>query len=220
MAGLTVAEAQTRVADLLDDPNNTRWSVAKKSAALQAALSACMIDFVASGGTAFDEPVTGTTTTSGTLTVTDALSHIRSVQVVQGTRRVAIRSVAPADIELVDTVPRDVRLVAVREWVVPSTTTNLLVSDNAATGPSWHAFDQWVCAQAALDLGITDNDKRPGLEAAWARYREAAVGRIATPKSRAAPLPRADWSYADDLGWSWDATSQTLTLGRIRGELW
>lgn len=219
MAGLTVAEAQTRVADLLDDGNNVRWPLTKVTAGLKAALSACMMDYVGAGGTAFDEVVTGTTA-AGLLTVTDPLQHIRSVQVVTGVRRTPIRPVQLQDIEMVDPAARSVRLVGIREWVVPSTTSNLLVSNNAVTGPSWHAFDQWVCVQAALDLGIFDNDKRPGLEAAWARYRDAAINRTSTPKSRAAPLPRSDWSFSDDLGWAWDATTQTLTLGRIRGEMW
>lgn len=220
MAGLTVAEAQTRVGDLLDDPNGVRWSAAKVLLALRPALSTCLMDYAGNGGNAFDEPFTGTTSATGTLTLTDPVQHIRSVQVVTGNRRIAIRSVSPQDIEMTDVAARALRIVGIREWVVPSTTTNRLVSDDTTTGPSWQAFDQWVCAQAALDLGITDNDKRPGLEKAWARYRDSAINRVATPRSRAAPLPRSDWSFADDLGWAWDATTQTIQLGRIRGELW
>lgn len=221
MSGLTVAEATTQVADFLDDPNNVRWTLAKKTGALKAALSACIHDYTNAGGTAFDEVKTGTTSASGALVVsTPIVQHIKSVQVVTGNRTVTIRSATTQDLEILDAAARSVQLIINREWQVPSTTTNMLVSNDAVTGPSWRAFDQWVCAQAALDLGITDNDKRPGLEIAWARYRDAVISRITTPRSRPAPLPRSDFNFADDLAWAWSPLTVTLQLGRIRGELW
>lgn len=221
MSALTVAEAITRVADLLDDPGNRRWSTAKITGALKSALSVCVQEYGDMGGTAFDEEATGTTTSSGALVIASpVISRIKSVQVVTGNRRVILQGCQPRDIEIYDQVARDLSLIINRDWQVSATTTNQLVGADATTGPSWFAFDQWVCAQAALDLGISDNDKRPGLEAAWARYREAVLTRVPSPRSRTSPLPRSDYSFTDNLGWAWDSTSQTVRLGRMRGEWW
>jgi hypothetical protein len=221
MSALTVAEAITRVGDLLDDPNNIRWPTTKVTGALKVALSVCVQEYGDAGGTAFDESITGTTSSAGALVVASpVISRIKSVQVVTGNRRVVIRGCRPQDIEIYDAAARDLAIVIDRDWQVSSTTTNQLVGDDAATGPSWFAFDQWVCAQAALDLGISDNDKRPGLEASWARYREAVLSRVQTPRSRVAPLPRSDYTFTDNLGWTWDQTTATVQLGRMRGEWW
>ena len=221
MSALTVAEAITRVADLLDDPGNRRWSTAKVTGALKTALSVCVQEYGDVGGTAFDESITGTTTSTGALVIASpVISRIKSLQVVTGNRRVVLMGCQPADIEVFDQVARSLSLLIVRDWQVSLTTTNQLVGDDSTTGPSWGAFDQWVCAQAALDLGISDNDKRPGLEAAWNRYRDAVITRVPTPRSRVAPLPRADYNFTDNLGWAWDATSATVQLGRMRGEWW
>ena len=88
MSALTVAEAITRVADLLDDPGNRRWSTAKVTGALKTALSVCVQEYGDVGGTAFDESITGTTTSTGALVIASpVISRIKSLQVVTGIRQ-------------------------------------------------------------------------------------------------------------------------------------
>lgn len=205
---------------MLDDPNNVRFTAARTTAALKAAISVCVQDASDAGVTAFDESVSATTSTSGTLVLTPLVLRIKTVQATVSNRRQTLQGGQPQDIEMSDVTPRDLVVVFNRDWQLSTTETNQLIGLDAVTGPSWQAFDQWVCAQAALDLGVSDNDKRPGLEAMWTRYRDTVLTRASSPRARPAPLPTSTWGWASRLGWAYNATTQTLQLGRMRGEAW
>jgi hypothetical protein len=91
------------------------------------------------------------------------------------------------------------------------------VGDGATAAASWHAFDQWVCVEAAALCGITDNDKRAGIERMRASFRASVMARTNTPYSR--PLPDAEvalaWpSWWDRLGYIYTQhpTSPTIQL--------
>ena len=47
---MTLAEARTNAAQLLDDPNSRRWSTTQVDFALQSAVSRCLQDYVGNGG--------------------------------------------------------------------------------------------------------------------------------------------------------------------------
>ena len=48
-----------------------------------------------------------------------------------------------------------------------------LVGVASVAAPTWPAFDHWIIADAALQLGVRDNDQRPGLERLQPEARSA-----------------------------------------------
>jgi hypothetical protein len=218
MAGLTLAQARTRVADLLDDPNNSRWSTTVIDISLQAALSACLSDAVTAGCDAFNTEVSVTTTSGGLATLTGPILAVRTVQINTGSG--AYYTVAPIvreDRRILEQSVRDLVVEVVKDYQIPTNTGHPLVGDGATAAATWPAFDQWVCAEAALMCGVFDNDQRKGLQMMRDSLRKSVMARINTPFSR--PLPDAEvalaWpSWWDRLGFIWTQhpTAPTLQL--------
>lgn len=224
MAATTLADARIIVADHLDDPNNRRWTTTQIDRALQPAVSTCVSEYADAGGKQFDVETSATTSASTgavALTSSDPLL-IRNVQVLSGERYSPVMPARRIDRTAADKVARTLRCDVVRNYTIPTTASHALVGNGATPAPTWPAFDNWVCAEAALLCGIKDNDMRPGLEAMAGRFRSAVLARANSGKSRPLPLPRDELAWAYDLGWTWDPTAQTIYLVRIPqlGGLW
>jgi hypothetical protein len=218
MAGLTLAQARTRVADLLDDPNHVRFTHGVIDVSLQAALSACLSDAVSAGCDVFNVEVSATTTSGGLATLTGPLLRVATVQVSTGSG--AYYTVAPLtreDRRILEQSARDLVVEVVKDYHIPTTTTHPLVGEGATAAATWPAFDQWVCVEAAALCGVMDNDKRAGLDRMRESFRASVMARINTPFSR--PLPDAEvalaWpSWWDRLGYIYTPhpTSPTIQL--------
>lgn len=217
MAGLTLAQARTRVAGLLDDPNNKRWSTTEIDISLQAALSMCLSDAVTAGCDAFNTEVSVTTTSAGLATLTGPLLAVRTVQVSNGGTYYTVAPLVREDRRILEESARDLVVEVVKDYQIPSNTSHPLVGDGATAAATWPAFDQWVCVEAALLTGVMDNDQRRGLEKMREHFRASVMDRINTPFSR--PLPDAEvalaWpSWWDRLGYIWTQhpTAPTIQL--------
>lgn len=217
MAGLTLLQARTRVLDLLDDPNGVRWSTTRIDVSLQAALSMCLSDAVTAGCDAFNTEVTATTTSGGLATLTGPILRVCSVQVSNGSTYYTVAPLVREDRRILEESARDLVIEVVKDYQIPTDTSHPLVGSGVTPAATWHAFDQWVCVEAALLSGVMDNDQRRGLEKMREAFRMSVMDRINTPFSR--PLPDAEvalaWpSWWDRLGYIWTQhpTAPTLQL--------
>lgn len=201
MAGLTLAQARTRVANLLDDPNKVRWSDAVIDISLQAALSQCLSDVVMAGCDVFDQEVSVTTDSTGLASLTGPLLAVRTVQVATAPNNFyTVAPIVRRERQLLEAAVRNLVVEVVPDFQISTTSTHPLVGAGATAAATWPAFDQWVCAEAALLNGVFDNDSRKGLERMRDGLRKSAMDRINTPFSR--PLPDADYSSSWISWWN------------------
>ena len=212
MTGMTLLAARSNVRRLLDDNGqNKRYSDTAIDEALQASISSCVSDYATAGGDAFDTEVAVTTSTSGLGTITGHTLLVRTVQVTNGNTMYTLEPQLRSDRRQIDNTARNLLVELVREYQLPTTTSHPLIGSGATTANTWMAFDQWVCASAALLIGITDNDKRPGLEKLEARGRASALGRDNTPTSL--PLPDSDAYTLGYDGW-WQRLGYVYTANQ------
>lgn len=216
MSVLTLAEARTAILRRLDDVNGNRFAKNGSNLGLDDglrwALTACLEDYVTAGGSAFDVEATVSSVLGVASLASIAPLHIRSVQINDGVTFYRVQPCERADKVTVDLNSRTLSVVSVRDYALSTTAGDPLVGVGAVAAPSWQAFDQWVVAEAALHVGILDNDKRPGLEALAARARASVIDRIDTPRSRPLRHPGQTWPWYRRLGWTWQQSTTALTL--------
>lgn len=222
MAGLTLAQARTRVLDFLDDSLGDRYapglvdpgSFTKVDLALGNALSKCLGDYVRAGGDQFLEETTVTTSSAdGTVSLTSlGPIDVRNVLVNFGATIGKVRPIRRQDRSYPDPTSRSVVVSFVREYDLPTTQTHPLVGVGSTAANTWLTFDTWVCARAALDLLVKDNDLRQTLASLEADQRQSVMDRINLPRSADFPGPLS--SMCDDLRWTYLKTSKSLQLVR------
>jgi hypothetical protein len=225
VAGLTVAEARELVSQYLDDKNQRRWPESEINTALQYSLAACLSEYVEDGGNLFDVEATLSTNSSGLCSLASLgnILRIGPVQYVTGSAPYSYWPVMPAK-------PRDreidvpgvysLRIFYTKEFTLSNNGNYPLIGDGATAAPSTHAFDAWVCAEAAMLLGVKDNDMRPGLERLEARLREDALHKLNNPRTMPLSVPVYRHPNMRNLSYIFtpSATAPTLQLIRTRGE--
>lgn len=217
MAGLTLAQARTNVGQLLDDANNRRWTAAQVDLQLAPAIGRCLVQ-AGRATRMFDLEVTGTTSaTDGTLAAFPSIPVLEplEVQVVSGNLSYRIEPKQPHRRGYLDLVARSLRITYVRDYALPANAAWPLVGVDAVSANTWLDFDNWICAEAALELGMKDlEDARLNrLEALCAKRRATVLQRSGSPGGY--PMPRAEWrSFAEPLRWSWVPATQTICLFR------
>lgn len=223
MAGMTLTQARVQVLDHLDDETGERYNLAgdyaKVDQALASALSRCLSDYVAVGGDNFaEEAAVATSATDGTVALTSyGPIDVRHVLVDQGTSYARVRPLRRSDREFPDRTARSLVVNYVREFVLPTTAGHPLVGNGVTAANTWLAFDGWICARAALQLGIKDNELRAALAALEADCRESVKARVRLPKSADWPGPRSPWgSIIEDLRWTYLKSTTSLQLVRVR----
>ncbi len=224
MANLTLADARTNVSQLLDDVGLKRWTAAQVDVALAQALSACVSQFVSAGGTALSEDVVVVGSAAGVVALSSVapILDIRGVRLQFGTGTqlsfrpvpAALRADAYAIVNSIETVT----VSYVRDFRLPSTTSHPIVGVGAAEAPSWPDFERWICADAAAQLGVKDNDQRPMLQALEAKAKANVLGRVVVPKAYPLSLPRFDRQRCLSYIYNSSSTAPTLQLVRARGE--
>lgn len=200
MTGMILSAARSNVRRLLDDNGqNKRYSDTAIDEALQASISSCVSDYATGGGDAFDEEVTVVTSSAGLGTITGHTMLVRTVQVSNGSSMYTLEPQQRSDRRQLDQTARTLLVEIVREFQLPGNSAHPLIGVGSTTANTWMAFDQWVCSNAALLIGITDNDKRPGLEKLEARFRASALKRDNNPSSF--PLPDSEAYSLGYDGW-------------------
>lgn len=213
----TLAEARTFVREYLDDRAGKRWSTSVVDLALRTALSACVDDYRAEGGDRFDEDADVTTGSDGTVSLAsyDPLDVAAVLADVSG-GYVPIMGGDRYALGQVDQTARDLRVVLVRRYAVPTDPDDLLVGVSTGAARSWPAFDQWVCARAALQLGTTDDDRRQALRESLAECRRSALSHARAPRvmpwGDAAASRSPFGSLLGRMRWVYDANARVLSL--------
>lgn len=218
---MTLAEARTNAAQLLDDPNSRRWSTTQVDFALQSAVSRCLQDYVGNGGERFDtEQTAASSATDGTLALSSYKPLvIKSVTLDTGDVFVPIRAATKRDKFKGDTTARDLVILYVRDYELPSTTTHALVGNGATSGNTWAAFDHWCVARAALQLSAKDADGRPDLQALEADLAQSCLLRTNNPVALEWPRRSFGAHLVDRLRWTWLPASQQLQVCNASGAL-
>lgn len=211
MAGMTLAEARTQVLELLDD-DNTRWSSANIDVALSSALNSCLLEYTRNGGDRFTEEIETTTTSGGVLDMSsyNPLS-VMGVSIKCGNVWIAIPGIDRSDRFIDDSTARSIRVQFVRTLALPTTTTHPIVGIGATEVNTVPAFDNWVCARAASQLKIKDDEASEPLERLEARLRGAIIGMPRIPQARAFPV-RRDALLMRPVKWSYSARAQDIYL--------
>jgi hypothetical protein len=225
VAGLTVAEARELVSQNLDDQAQRRWPESEINTALQYSLAACLSKYIEEGGSLFDVEATLSTNSAGfcDLTSLGNILRIGPVQYVTGSAPFSYWPVMPAKVRdrEVD-VPGiySLRITYVKEFTLSNNGNYPLIGDGAVSAPSTHAFDAWVCAEAALLLGVKDNDQRPGLERLAAKLEGDAIRKLNNPRTMPLSVPVYRHPNMRNLSYIFtaSATAPSLQLIRVRGE--
>ena len=215
----TLATARDSVRRLLDDDGtNQRYATAAIDQALQDALSCGLSDYASAGGDMFDVEVT-VATVAGVATLTGPLVLVRSVQISSGNSRQTVKPLRRSDRRMVDVSVRTLLVELVKDYVLPTNTAHPFVGDGATAANSWHGFETWCFANAALSLGISDNDKRPGLNDLEQRLRADVLRRVNTPSKF--PMPDSESSNGFPLlGYVYSANLAAPTLQLVQREPW
>lgn len=209
----TLADARTIVADHLDDASNDRWSTTQIDRALAQALSACVDDYLAAGGDRFDEILDTTSSTAGVvdLSSVDPIV-IKGVSMLQGAQYWPIKAVRLEEKNIVDDSARSLQIRYVRKFVLPTTTSHDIVGNGATSANSWIAFDNWICAKAALLCAVKDAEARQELRTVEQDIKESCLKHTRVPKSVQFPVRRG--YYSSWFGYAWNQNAKDLVMVR------
>ena len=179
----TLAQARSLVREYLDDRRGDRWNDATVDMALRSTLSACLDDYRAEGGDRFDEDADVATSSAGTVSLAsyDPLDVSAVLASVTG-GYVALKGGDRYQLGQADQTARSLRVVLTRRYDVPSQAADLLVGSAVGAARSWPAFDQWICARAALQLGSTDDDRRQALRESLSECKRSALAHPSSPR--------------------------------------
>lgn len=207
----TLSIARDIVEDHLDDSDNDRWTTTQIDRALGQGLSQCIDEYLASGGDRFDELLDTTSTTSGVadLSTIDPLV-IKGVTMLQGSRYWPIKSFKLEDKNIIDDTARTLQIRYVRKFVLPTTTSHDIVGNGATSANSWLAFDNWICAKAALFCSVKDAEPRPELRAIEQDLKKSIMQHTKVPKS--VPFPIRKPYIPQWFGYVWHQNAKDLIL--------
>lgn len=222
---LNIEAARDQVLDHLDDPRGVRfakttsgvqdWSRVYRG--LRSAQSSCLDKYLAAGGNRFWESV-DVDSTGGTaqLAAFDPAA-LHAVQIIPDTDSAAkwpIDEGDPLTLGLPDLTDRSLSVIITRYFRIPDPVDpgDLLMGTVAGAARSWDAFDEWVCAVAAQQVGVKDNERREGLAILAKEKEDDVLKHIKTPSSSPWPARRGQsWSLRR-LRWVWMPQPRTLQL--------
>jgi hypothetical protein len=192
---MDLATARTVVLDHLDDAGGDRWNSTQVDTALAYALSQCVDEYISSGGDRFDELVDSTSNTSGEvdLSTIDPL-RIKGVSFLQGSIYWPIKQYRVEEKNRIDDTARTIQIRYIRKFVLPTNTSHQIVGVGATSGNSWLAFDNWICAKAALFCAVKDAEARPELKVLEQDMRGSVMSHTKIPQSVPFPVRRPYFS--------------------------
>ena len=221
---MTLAEARTNASQLLDDPNNRRWSTTQIDFALQSAVSRCLEDYCGAGGERFDTEGTATSSAvDGTASLTTLKPLIiKSVTILDSSTYIPIRATTKRDRFRADTTARSLVFIYVRDYEIPTSanTTQALVGNGATSANTWAAFDHWCVARAALQLAVKDDKLSQACGALASDLAASVLARPNNPVAMEWPRNPAARRILGELRWTWLPGSQQMqicTLGGVYG---
>lgn len=213
---LDLATARAIVLDHLDDTNDgagngDRWSSTQVDRGLSFALSQCVDEYISSGGDRLDEILSTQSTAAGVVDMStiDPLD-IKGISLLAGTRYWQIKGYRVEEKNIIDDTIRDVQIRYVRKFALPSTTTHKIVGNGATAGNSWDAFDNWICAKAALYCSIKDAESREEIKSLAEDMRFSVMSHTKVPT--AVPFPTAKPYLSQWIGWVYHQNAKQIIL--------
>jgi hypothetical protein len=217
MANRLLSECRTRVAGWLDttiSTSGTRWTTAELDVALGGALSRG-INEISKHTDMFDLETTGTTSASdGSLSLASVVPlRVKSVGLVVGNYVYEVQAKSGHRRGIEDETARSVIVTYVREYTLPTDPTKALVSVSGVAANSWLAFDDWICALAALDLARKDSEGKriQAMTALEAQMKRDALSHCSSPAGGDWPRPQSN-PMVGNLRWQWKPSTTTLYL--------
>lgn len=210
--GMTIAEALTHIReDLLDDANSIRWTDAQLRRHIKSALSKCQTLYVANGGHRFTRTLTSQSVTSSGLDIVTALGSVVPVEITAVMRadtnyREPIEYIPwhAALLYATETYTVDVQVVPLLEHDTTAATSEALVAAVTDAPGTWDAFEEWVCARAAMEAARKDKDRYRDLEWMVRDAAEAVYGMLPeAPTAALSDLPGGHsylrWTYENEV---------------------
>lgn len=208
---MTLADARTWTAFLVDDTSNKRFSTTDLDTALQGAVSACMEDFVSRGLQHFTRFQSVSTDSTG---LADMSSYsprtISGVQIEVGSSYYLLGSVNHIKKTRKDNTVRTLEVAYVPRHTFPTTTTHPLIGSGATSLGSFRTFDELCCAVAAQTLLVRNNEINPALENMKVARERSIMTMVDTPQEE--DIPSDSRWYGDWLQWTYDHENQSIQL--------
>lgn len=224
----TIRDAREAVLEHLDDERGERYAretgtntvgYRKLDRALRVQVSGSLKDASAGGYDQFDEEIAlSTSATDGTVAAPgERIAHIKGVRVDIGVSTYRVEEGDKSSGGLPDRTSRDLLLTIVRLFDVPLNPLedDLLLGTVAGAARSDDAFDAWVCARAAKQLGI--KDLAPARQALLlqhiAELERTVIGQKRNPGALPWPERVSPRMLVNGrLRWLWFPHEQTLQL--------
>lgn len=212
MAAMTLAEARTRVAGLLDDADGDRWGTTELDQALRTSLSKLFSAYVTEGGGRFSQLVSASTTGSSNevdLSSYDPMDIDAVALVTSGERRDPIQRTEVSRTGMnAGAESLEISLTATPTF--PTDGAHPLVGSGATALRTWDAFDDAVCLGAAVLLLPKDGERNNPLREMHVEGVQAVLRRQNTATVRG--WPAKNHTRANRYRWSYEESTQVLRL--------
>lgn len=209
MTAYTLTKARERArTHHLDDEGaaGTRWTDDETDDALDAAMSACLEEYVTEGGRRFSLDTGDVTLPTGTYDMSGLNPvEVHAVSYKRNDVYYPLSRQESSEVRREASTSLTVRVWYTPRFVFPASAGSPLLGSSV---PEWKAFEEWVCCRAALIMATKDDERLASLERVEAQLREVVLGSLTATRSRAPSPPRTGWSrwYV----WDFNPTSQTI----------
>jgi hypothetical protein len=227
--GLTLEEARAQVLSHLDDEDGRRFApisggvqdFANVDRALRSSLSRCIDDMAGAGVERLVREIEVTSDTDGVADVSayDPADVLDVYIIPSGTIRYRIEQGSRLDRWSAETTERSLVVRLRQKYDIPPEDADdeLLLGRLDGEARGWPALDDWICARAALHVGIRDKDKREGLIALAADLERSVLRSPQTPRFQPYPGAAPYRSVYTRLRWLWDESARTVKLVIVDG---
>ena len=208
---MTLADARTWTAFLVDDTSNKRFSTTDIDIALKGAVAATIDDFMSRGMQQFTRFQSVTTDATGAVDLSSYDPRtISAIQLDTGGNYYTLSPLNLSRKVRKDSAVRNLEIAYVPRHTFPTTTTWPLIGSTTTSLGSWRAFDELCCCRAAATLLVRNNEINKALESMKTALQRTVMTLVDTPQEE--DVPRRVGYYGDWLNWSYDHENQTAQI--------